>query len=81
MNSQLKKLSWQCRRGTQELDRLLLAYLHTSYPTATAQEQQLFQQFLNHEDSALLVFLLGETRLKGSQFAQLITKIRQAPRL
>jgi antitoxin CptB len=79
MNQPLKKLGWQCRRGTQELDRLLLRYLQTDYPTASPQEQQLFQQLLTYEDPVLQTFLLTDKRPKESQFAQLIAKIRQSP--
>jgi antitoxin CptB len=72
----LAKLHWQCRRGTQELDHLLLRYLHTLYPTACTHEQQLFEQLLNYEDSDLLAFLLGQQAPIASQFTPLIIKIR-----
>jgi antitoxin CptB len=48
------KLKWQCRRGTQELDKLLLGYLEKDYLHAMPDEQQHFQQLLNLEDSELL---------------------------
>ena len=72
----LAKLNWQCRRGTKELDRLLLGYLHTSYVTANVSEQSLFQQLLNYEDTELLNFLLAKKCPKKSQFANLVKKIR-----
>lgn len=72
----LAKLTWQCRRGTKELDRLLLGYLHTNYATANAIEQQLFQQLLNYEDTKLLNFLFVEKYPKESQLTDLIKKIR-----
>ncbi len=76
MEIKLAKLNWQCRRGTKELDRLLLGYLHTSYATANASEQQLFQQLLNYEDTELLNFLLAEKYPKEPQFTYLVKKIR-----
>ncbi len=73
--SSLAKLNWQCRRGTQELDRLLLGYLHTNYITANNEEQQLFEQFLKLEDSDLLAFLLDLYSPKELKFVKLIAKI------
>jgi len=73
--TRLAKLSWQCRRGTQELDRLLLNYLNTSYITANYEEQQLFEQLLKHEDNELLTFLIVQQCPKNSKFVKLITKI------
>jgi len=72
----LAKLNWQCRRGTKELDHLLLNYLHTSYATANISERQLFQQLLNYEDIELLNLLLVKKYPKASQFANLVKKIR-----
>ncbi len=73
------KLNWQCRRGTKELDRLLLGYLHTSYATAHVSEQQLFQQLLTYEDTALLDFLLVKKCPKESPFSDLVKKISRPP--
>jgi len=73
------KLNWQCRRGTKELDRMLLGYLHTSYATASVSEQQLFQQLLNYEDTVLLNFLLVKKCPKESPFSDLVKKISRSP--
>jgi antitoxin CptB len=75
----LAKLNWQCRRGTKELDRMLLGYLHTSYATANVPERQLFQQLLNYEDTELLSFLLAKKSPKEPQFANLVKKISNTP--
>lgn len=53
------KLKWQCRRGTQELDNLLLSYLERNYANAPLSEQQHFQQLLDLEDSELLQLLFS----------------------
>jgi antitoxin CptB len=75
----LAKLNWQCRRGTKELDCMLLGYLHTSYATANVSERQLFQQLLNYEDTELLNFLLVKKCPKESQFTNLVKKICHTP--
>ncbi|HIF18894.1 MAG TPA: succinate dehydrogenase assembly factor 2, partial [Gammaproteobacteria bacterium] len=33
-NLELSKIKWRCRRGTKELDFLLLAYFNQKYTTA-----------------------------------------------
>ncbi|MCK5871607.1 MAG: succinate dehydrogenase assembly factor 2 [Methylococcales bacterium] len=76
MDKPFKQLQWQCRRGTQELDQLLLKYLNTVYQTSNTLEQQLFKQFLSLEDNLLLAFLLSEKCPKESKFAKLIVNIR-----
>lgn len=73
------QLNWQCRRGTQELDRLLLNYLNTEYENAGKNEQQLFKQLLKREDSDLLRFLLDNQLPEEPQLAEFIQKIRNTP--
>ncbi|NOQ36020.1 MAG: succinate dehydrogenase assembly factor 2 [Methylococcaceae bacterium] len=74
----LAKLNWQCRRGMQELDRLLLHYLNTNYLLADRDEQQLFEYLLTLEDNDLIHFLLGNQLPKEPQLAELIKTIRTA---
>ena len=74
----LAKLTWQCRRGTKELDALLLNYLQTKYPNAKEEEQQFFQQLLDYEDAYLLRFLLDNQLPDEPNFATFIKKIRTA---
>jgi antitoxin CptB len=73
---QLSKLKWQCRRGTQELDKLLLNYLEKDYPNAALIEQQQFQQLLVLEDSQLLELFFSQTDQNHSEFNALVEKIR-----
>lgn len=48
------KLTWQCRRGTRELDLLLNHYLQTRYLIADDQEKSRFVNMLTLDDSELL---------------------------
>jgi antitoxin CptB len=50
----LAKLQWQCRRGTKELDLMLLHYLQTRYPTASMEEKARFVELLKLDDAELL---------------------------
>lgn len=71
----IKQLRWRCRRGTQELDRLLLAYLDNQYPFSTTSQQQSFHDFLTLEDSDLQRYLLGDGTPERQDFSELIAMI------
>lgn len=72
------KLKWQCRRGTQELDSLLICYLENNYVTAPLAEQQHFQQLLDLEDSELLRLFFTEYDENQRGLNYLIEKIRHS---
>lgn len=74
-NAQIK---WRCRRGTSELERLLLRYLNTHYLTAPSFEQQLFIDLLNYEDSCLLRYLLDNQAPADQRILKLVEKIRDS---
>ena len=71
------QLRWRCRRGTQELDRLLLGFLENAYPRISPQMQQTFQDFLEMEDSCLQHYLLGDAIPERHDF-QLIVSLMQS---
>ena len=50
----LAKLRWQCRRGSRELDFLLIRYLENRYPLADEEEKTRFVEMLKLEDTELL---------------------------
>jgi antitoxin CptB len=74
--TQLAKLRWQCRRGTKELDFLLLRYLDSGYALADADEQALFVVLLDLEDDELLAVLVGELEVEAGKMRVLVEKIR-----
>ena len=55
-----KKLAWQCRRGTRELDRMTLYYLEHHYREAGEEEQSAFRKLLELPDPQLYSALLGK---------------------
>lgn len=75
----LNKLRWRCRRGTLELDLMLLRYLENSYLAACSTEQKTFLQLLELEDTDLMHYLMGEDVSKTANLAELIGKIRALP--
>ena len=74
--AQLAKLRWQCRRGTKELDFLLLRYLDNRYALADTQEQALFVELLALEDDELIGVLLGDLIVDAGAMKVLVGKIR-----
>ena len=53
----LRRLEWQCRRGTLELDLLVLRYLNTRYSKAPFDEQRAFRRLLDLPDPELYTLL------------------------
>lgn len=77
--SDLDKLRWRCRRGTLELDLVLLRYLKTRFSTADQAEQQAFLALLEQEDDALVRYLLGQLNPSDAALMALVTRIRALP--
>ena len=74
--AQLAKLRWQCRRGTKELDFLLLRYLDSRYALADADEQALFVELLALEDDELIGVLMGDLVVDAAEMKGLMEKVR-----
>ncbi|MGR9087867.1 MAG: FAD assembly factor SdhE [Gammaproteobacteria bacterium] len=72
----LEKLRWRCRRGTKELDWLLIGYLDNGYGQADDEEKRQFDELLEREDDELQSVLLGEPEPKNEGMRRLLEKIR-----
>lgn len=75
--SELNKLRWRCRRGTLELDEMLIRYLERHYFDADSDERRAFLKLLEMEDSELIHFLMGEQVPDNAEIFNIVTKIRQ----
>jgi len=73
---QLAKLRWQCRRGTKELDFLLLRYLDAGYILADDEEKARFVELLSYEDDHLIDILMGDLKVDTQPMKVLVAKIR-----
>ena len=69
------KLHWQCRRGTQELDLLLLRYLDTQYELADKAEQASFIELLALEVDVLIDLLLNNVVAESIAMKALLRKM------
>jgi len=72
----LAKLEWQCRRGTQELDLLLLGYLESQFMRADKEEQSCFIELLALEDDELINLLFNGAVMTSKAKQALLGKIR-----
>jgi antitoxin CptB len=79
VNENINKLRWRCRRGTLELDLMLLRYLESRYPKADISEQQTFLLLLGLEDTELMRYLMGEQLPQDELLTNLILIIRALP--
>nr|WP_225587505.1 succinate dehydrogenase assembly factor 2 [Methylomonas fluvii] len=72
-------MRWRCRRGTLELDLMLIRYLENRYLSADTTEQQTFLQMLELEDTELMRYLMGEQLPSEQSMKSLVLVIRALP--
>ena len=72
----IKQLRWRCRRGTRELDMLLLGFLERDYPQLNTEQQALFGTLLDEADPDLYAWFTGRTTPANTDFLPLIEQIR-----
>ena len=69
------RLRWRCRRGTREMDLLLLHFLEQGYPRLNAREQSLFGSLLDEGDPDLYAWITGQAQPANPDYLPLIGKI------
>ncbi|MDD9807191.1 MAG: succinate dehydrogenase assembly factor 2 [Gammaproteobacteria bacterium] len=78
MNAGRKRLYWLCRRGTRELDILMLRYLEQHYDKAEADERAAFEKLLQFPDPELYRLLTGHRTATGDAVDRVIRHIVQS---
>ena len=71
----LQKLAWRCRRGTKELDVLMLRYLSNCYETASEDLQHAFERMLDMQDPELYDLLVGRQNSEDQNINKVIEHI------
>ncbi len=74
--SKLSRLEWNCRRGTKELDLMMLTWLHQGFDRSTDAERQDFLELLDWPDDKLIRLLLGYEQSDTPELNELAGKIR-----
>lgn len=76
---QLSKFRWRCRRGTQELDLLLMRFIVHRAAVADAAEMLAFERLLACEDSDLQRWFLAYAVCPDPDLSALVDAIRSLP--
>ena len=71
----LQKLTWRCRRGTKELDVLMLKFLNNYYQTVTEDLQHAFERMLDMQDPELYDLLIGRQASEDQNINEVIEYI------
>ena len=70
------RLRWRCRRGTRELDTLLVRFFDENYLSLTAADKERFSQLLELPDPDLHDYLMGWYEAADPGMARLLARIR-----
>ena len=74
------QLRWRCRRGTREMDLLLLRFLERQYPHLDSREQSLFGALLDETDPDLYAWITGQSDPSNPDYLPIIGKINNCSR-
>ena len=69
------QLRWRCRRGTREMDLLLLRFLERQYPHLDSREQSLFGALLDETDPDLYAWITGQSEPSNPDYLPIIDRI------
>lgn len=70
------RLRWQCRRGTLELDTVLMDFLDHGYHTLTEGERLAFERLLRQSDETLQAWLFGHQEVNDRELREIVGKIQ-----
>lgn len=73
-----RKVLYRCRRGTRELDRILVGFFKNGYQALNEVERKTFMALLEVEDSLLIDWLCNERPVEDCQFQQLVEDIKKS---
>ena len=72
---ELSKIRWRCRRGTKELDHLLLSYFENHYQDANESERASFEEMLSLQDNVLIEMFTDPQHIEDKKWQQIIIQI------
>ncbi len=72
---ELSKIKWRCRRGTKELDFLLLNYFNKQYSIADAEDKEAFLHLLEFQDPVLIEFFADPKKIQDAKIQRIISEI------
>ncbi|MGH8562771.1 MAG: succinate dehydrogenase assembly factor 2 [Gammaproteobacteria bacterium] len=72
----LAELRWRSRRGTRELDLILLGFLSARYENLAPQDRRAYARLLDASDPDLTTWLFGRATPDDPEITRLIQAIR-----
>ena len=72
---ELSKIRWRCRRGTKELDHLLLSYFENHYQDANESGRDYFEEMLSLQDNVLIEMFADPQNIQDKKIQQIIIQI------
>ena len=72
---ELSKIRWRCRRGTKELDHLLLSYFENHYQDANESGRASFEAMLSLQDNVLIEMFADPQYIEDKKWQQIIIQI------
>ena len=72
----MRRLRWHCRRGTKELDLMLLRYVDQVYVGSDAAARRDFERLLETQDPDLAAWLYGRQSAPDARLGALVATIR-----
>ena len=71
----LSMIKWRCRRGTKELDYLLLSYFENHYLNANAEDQESFKKILSEQDPTIIEYFANPKGISDTSVYRVIRVI------
>lgn len=71
----LKRLSWQCRRGIKEVEVLLAPFFEQHFISLSARDQDSFVKLLEQPDVELFEWFTQRAAPQNSEFQQIVNVI------
>ena len=78
LDSNRRRLAWQCRRGMRELDELLGCFMEAGYERLDEQGREHFSALLEYPDAVLLELLMGRMATADTDVTHIVQQIRSA---
>ena len=72
---ELSKIRWRCRRGTKELDYLLLSYFENYYQKANESERVCFEEILSLQDPLLIEMFANPLKIDNQDHRSIVVQI------
>jgi antitoxin CptB len=69
------RIRWQCRRGTKELDQLLLDWFDSQYRLASERQKSAFHALLELQDPELIAYLIQGARPESPELVEVVNAI------